>query len=170
MIILEKRSARKLLANMDNKNPRCISISKELKTLPIGKAEIRRKGHGLAILAFGSMVAAARQAADKLDATLVNMRFVKPLDEMLIREMADTHETLVTIEENSVSGGAGSAVEEFLNQEGIHTPLIQHGLPDRYIEHAERGEQLAECQLDPEGIETFIRKYYSGPIAKSASL
>ncbi len=116
------------------------------------------------------MVSAAQAAADAMDLTLVNMRFIKPLDEDMIRQLAETHRLFITIEENSLMGGAGSAVAEFLNQEGIRIPLIQHGLPDRYIEHAEREEQLAECQLDPEGIEGYIRKYYSGPIAKSATL
>ena len=145
-----------------------INVDSKLDSLPIGKADIVRRGHGLAILAFGSMVAAAQQAADKLDATLVNMRFIKPLDEALINELAGSHEVLVTIEENTIMGGAGSAVAEFLHREQLHCQLIQHGLPDIYIEHAEREEQLADCQLDPNGIENFIRKYYTGSIAKSA--
>jgi 1-deoxy-D-xylulose-5-phosphate synthase len=143
---------------------------KELKPIPIAEAEVRRKGNHLAILAFGTMVTAAQQAADKLDATLVNMRFIKPLDETLIRAMAASHELLVTVEENAIMGGAGSAVQEFLNREGIHTPLLQHGLPDRYIEHASREDQLIECGLDPKGIEDFIQKHYVSPIAKSAAL
>ena len=145
-----------------------ISDENKLDTLPIGKADIVRHGHGLAILAFGTMVTAAQQAADKLDATLVNMRFIKPLDEALINELAGSHEVLVTIEENTIMGGAGSAVAEFLHREQLHCQLIQDGLPDIYIEHAEREEQLAECQLDPNGIENFIRKYYTSSIAKSA--
>ena len=116
------------------------------------------------------MVAAAQQAADKLDLTLVNMRFIKPLDEEIIRDLANSHSLLVTIEENSIMGGAGSAVAEFLNREGIQIPLVQHGLPDHYIEHAERDEQLATCQLDPNGIETFLQKYHTGSIAKSAAV
>ncbi|MCW8962748.1 MAG: 1-deoxy-D-xylulose-5-phosphate synthase [Gammaproteobacteria bacterium] len=147
-----------------------VQVDNELQTLPVGKAETVRHGRSLAILAFGTMVSAARRAADKLDATLINMRFVKPLDEALIRELAGSHELLVTIEENSIMGGAGSAVAEFLNQEGLQIPLVQHGLPDRYIEHAEREEQLAECLLDPDGIETFLEKYHTGSIAKSAAL
>ncbi len=145
-------------------------IQAELSSLPIGKAEIIRQGCGMAILAFGTMVPAARQAAERFNTTLVDMRFVKPLDGDLIRDMAANHDVLVTIEENSIMGGAGSAVAEFLNLSGISTPLIRHGLPDRYIEHAEREEQLAECQLDPDGIETFLQRYHTGSIDKSASL
>lgn len=145
-------------------------IQAELSSLPIGKAEIMLQGRSIAILAFGTMVAAARQAAERFHATLVDMRFVKPLDEDLIRNMAATHDILVTIEENSIMGGAGGGVAEFLNLSGINIPLIRHGLPDRYIEHAEREEQLAECQLDPDGIEAFLQKYHTGSIAKSAAL
>jgi 1-deoxy-D-xylulose-5-phosphate synthase len=146
------------------------SIEDELQPIPVGKAEIVRDGQGMAILAFGTMVTAAQQAADKFNATLVNMRFIKPLDESLILQLAESHDLLVTIEENSISGGAGSAVAEFLNQQGIHIPLVQHGLPDCYIEHAEREEQLAECQLNPNGIENYLQKYHTGSIAKSATL
>ena len=146
------------------------AVGKELQDLPIGQAEIRRRGQNVAILAFGTMVTAARQAAERLDLTLVNMRFIKPLDEALIREMASSHSLLVSIEENSIAGGAGSAIAEFLSREGIQTSLVQHGLPDRYIEHAEREEQLTECQLDPDGIETLLRKYHSVPIAKTAAV
>ena len=145
-------------------------VSSELSSLPIGKAEVIREGSGIAILAFGTMVEAARQAANKYNSTLVNMRFIKPLDEALISELAKSHQLLVTIEENTVLGGAGSAVAEYLNRSGLHTPLVQHGLPDRYIEHAAREEQLAQCQLDPNGIENFLQKYYTGSIAQSAAL
>lgn len=147
-----------------------VSLETELSSLPIGKAKVVREGSGIAILAFGTMLEAARQAANKFNATLVNMRFIKPLDEALITRLAASHELLVSIEENSVLGGAGSAVAEFLNNHGIHTPLVQHGLPDQYIEHATREEQLAQCQLDPDGIENYLQKYYTGSIAQSASL
>ncbi len=147
-----------------------VSLETELSALPIGKAKVVREGSGIAILAFGTMLEAARQAANKFNATLVNMRFIKPLDEALITRLAASHELLVSIEENSVLGGAGSAVAEFLNNHGIHTPLVQHGLPDQYIEHATREEQLAQCQLDPDGIENYLQKYYTGSIAQSASL
>ncbi len=144
-------------------------IQPELGTLPLGKAEVIRRGSGMAILAFGTMVTAARQAAEHLDATLIDMRFIKPLDEDLIRDMATTHDILVTIEENSIMGGAGSAVAEFLHLEQLNIPLIRHGLPDRYIEHAERGEQLAECGLDADGIEIFLKKHHI-EVAKSTAL
>ena len=147
-----------------------VSLETELSTLPIGKAKVVREGSGIAILAFGTMLEAARQAANKFNATLVNMRFIKPLDEELITRLAASHELLVSIEENSVLGGAGSAVAEFLNNQGIHTPLVQHGLPDQYIEHATREEQLAQCQLDPDGIENYLQKYYTGSIAQSVVL
>jgi 1-deoxy-D-xylulose-5-phosphate synthase len=147
-----------------------VALDAEFSTLPIGKAEVVREGNGIAILAFGTMVEAARQAASKLDATLVNMRFIKPLDEALIERLAANHRLLVSIEENTILGGAGSAVAEYLNNEGIRTPLVQHGLPDRYIEHATREEQLAQCQLDPDGIEKFLQKYSAGSIAQSAAL
>lgn len=145
-------------------------IETGLQPLPIGKAGIVRQGHTMAILAFGTMVEAAWQAADKYDATLVNMRFIKPLDEELILQLANSHDRLVTIEENSIMGGAGSAVAEFLNRQDIQIPLLQHGLPDQYIEHAEREEQLAECRLDPDGIESLLAKYHTGSIAKSATV
>jgi 1-deoxy-D-xylulose-5-phosphate synthase len=147
-----------------------VSLETELSTLPIGKAEVVREGSGIAILAFGTMLEAAKQAANKFNATLVNMRFIKPLDGALITRLAASHQLLVSIEENSVLGGAGSAVAEFLNNQGINTPLVQHGLPDRYIEHATREEQLAQCQLDPDGIENYLQKYYTGSIAQSAVL
>ena len=147
-----------------------VALDAELSTLPIGKAEIIREGSGIAILAFGTMVEAARQAASKFDTTLVNMRFIKPLDEALIEQLASNHQLLVTIEENTILGGAGSAVGEYLNTAGIRTPLVQHGLPDRYVEHATREEQLAQCQLDPDGIEKFLQKYSAGSIAQSAAL
>ncbi|MEW8436941.1 MAG: 1-deoxy-D-xylulose-5-phosphate synthase, partial [Candidatus Thiodiazotropha taylori] len=126
--------------------------------LEIGKGEIRRSGKQVALLAFGSLLATAQQVADHLDATLVNMRFIKPLDEALIREMAASHEILVTLEENVVQGGAGSAVNEFLAAEGIQVNLINLGLPDRYLDHASHQEQLAEAGLDYAGILSAIER------------
>ncbi|MCG7910186.1 MAG: 1-deoxy-D-xylulose-5-phosphate synthase [Candidatus Thiodiazotropha taylori] len=126
--------------------------------LEIGKGEIRRSGKQVALLAFGSLLATAQQVADHLDATLVNMRFIKPLDEALIREVAASHEILVTLEENVVQGGAGSAVNEFLAAEGIQVNLINLGLPDRYLDHASHQEQLAEAGLDYAGILSAIER------------
>ncbi|MCG8015261.1 MAG: 1-deoxy-D-xylulose-5-phosphate synthase [Candidatus Thiodiazotropha sp. 'RUGA'] len=126
--------------------------------LEIGKGEVRRSGKQVALLVFGSLLATAQQVADHLDATLVNMRFIKPLDEALIRQMAASHEILVTLEENVVQGGAGSAVNEFLAAEGIQVNLINLGLPDRYLDHASHQEQLAEAGLDYAGILSAIER------------
>ena len=93
-----------------------------MTALPLGRAEIRREGQGIALLAFGSMVAAALEVGEQLDATVVNMRFVKPLDEALILELAKSHDMIVTIEENAIAGGAGNGVNEVLNAHGVHRP------------------------------------------------
>ena len=106
----------------------------------------------MALLAFGSMVAVAEAVAERLDATVVNMRFVKPLDETLIVQMAAEHHALATLEENVVAGGAGSAVHECLAARGISIPICHLGLPDRFIDQGERGELLAECGLDVAGV------------------
>ncbi len=125
-------------------------------TLPIGKGVVCRRGRRIAILAFGSMVAPALEAAERLDATVANMRFVKPLDEALIRELARSHDYLVTVEENVVMGGAGSAVNECLVSSGLPLPVLNLGLPDRYIEHGSREELLSEAELDADGIQRNI--------------
>jgi 1-deoxy-D-xylulose-5-phosphate synthase len=131
-------------------------IEPELNALPIGKAEIRRRGAGLAILAFGSPLAAALEVGSELGATVVNMRFVKPLDGTLILELARTHTALVTIEDNAVAGGAGSAVAELLAAKDLQVPLLQLGLPDAFLEHASREQLLAEAGIDAAGIRTAI--------------
>ena len=133
-----------------------VAIDKELATLPIGKAQVRRHGRGLALLAFGCMLAPAEQLAVELEATAVNMRFVKPLDEELVRKLARSHQALVTLEDNAVAGGAGSGVAELLAQHGIETPLLQLGLPDAFLEHGSREEVLAEAGLDTAGIRAAI--------------
>jgi len=125
-------------------------------TLAIGKAEIRRRGRGIAILAFGTLLKHALVVGEELDATVVNMRFVKPLDQELVLELARSHELLVTIEENALSGGAGSAVSELLAAAGLPTRQLSLGLPDRFIEHGDRAEILAECGLDASGMRTAI--------------
>jgi len=130
-----------------------------LDTLPIGKGEIRRQGKKIAILAFGSMVTPALEAGELLDATVVNMRFVKPLDEDLILRLASQHQYLVTVEENTVKGGAGSAVNEYLISIGKLLPVLNLGLPDRYIEHGSREELLSEAELDPDGIYRNIEHF-----------
>jgi 1-deoxy-D-xylulose-5-phosphate synthase len=139
-------------------------IEKEMRELPIGKGEIRRRSRKLAllskriaILAFGSMVKPALDAAEQLDATVANMRFVKPLDEALVAELAASHDLLVTVEENVVMGGAGSAVLESLQRQRIKMAVLQLGLPDRFIEHGDPALQLASCGLNKDGILESIR-------------
>ena len=126
--------------------------SENLDTLPLGKGEIVRHGKGVALLAFGSLLAAARTAGEELDATVVNMRFVKPIDAGLIVELAGNHSLLVSIEENTVIGGAGSEVERLLRERGLQVPLIRLGLPDRFIGHGEQKQLLADLGLDKAGI------------------
>ncbi len=123
-----------------------------LDTLPIGKAEVRRHGQHIALLCFGSMTAVGERLAEKLNASLVNMRFIKPLDTDLVRAMAQSHALLVTLEENIVQGGAGSAVAESVHQLGMQVDLLQLGLPDRFIEHGTQAEQLAQAGLDEDSL------------------
>ncbi len=133
-------------------------IDPDLQPVEIGKGVVRRRGGRVALLVFGVQLTEAMKVAESLDATVVDMRFVKPLDEALVRELAGSHELLVTIEENAVMGGAGSAVGEFLASEGLEVPLLQLGLPDYYVEHAKPSEMLAECGLDAAGIEKAVRQ------------
>ncbi|MEX0383591.1 1-deoxy-D-xylulose-5-phosphate synthase [Spiribacter sp. 1M153] len=140
-----------------------------LDTLPVGQAQIRRRGQGIALLAFGTMVAPAETVAEELDATLVNMRFVKPLDEACIREMAETHDAIVTLEENMVAGGAGSAVAETLAQLGLRRRLLQIGLADHFVDHGERDEQLALVGLDTDGIRQRIHDWRDRTVASPAT-
>jgi 1-deoxy-D-xylulose-5-phosphate synthase len=139
-------------------------IKREMTALPIGKGEIRRHGKKLAllskkiaILAFGSMVKPALEAAEEFDATVANMRFVKPLDEALVAELAGSHDLLVTVEENVIMGGAGSAVLEALQRRRIKASVLQLGLPDRFIDHGDPALQLKSCGLDRDGIVAAIR-------------
>lgn len=136
-------------------------IKPGLEPLPLGKGCIRRQGRQVAFLAFGSMVAPALAAAEALNATVADMRFVKPLDTALIRELALTHEALVTLEENVVMGGAGSAVAEALAKLGIVRPILHLGLPDRFVEHGDRALLLARCGLDAAGIERAVRNAWA---------
>ncbi|MFG0806410.1 1-deoxy-D-xylulose-5-phosphate synthase [Pseudomonas fluvialis] len=133
-------------------------IDSTLQPLPIGKGVLRRQGQRVALLVFGVQLAAALQAAEALDASVVDMRFVKPLDEALLLEMAASHSLLVSIEENTIMGGAGSAVGECLAAHGLAVPLLQLGLPDYYVEHARPEEMLAECGLDAAGIQQAIER------------
>jgi len=135
-----------------------VEIKKEMTALPIGRGEVRRKGRAVAILAFGSMVKPALDAAGEIDATVANMRFVKPLDRDLVLELAGSHDLLVTVEENVVAGGAGSAVLEVLQAAGSRVPVLQLGLPDRFIDQGDPGIQLAHAGLTREGILKSIRE------------
>ena len=135
--------------------------STQLDTLPVGRGEIRRTGQRVALLAFGSLVTAAVAAGDELDATVVNMRFVKPLDVQLILELAGNHSLLVSIEENAVIGGAGSEIERVLAENGLTVPFIRLGLPDRFIDHGEQNQLLAELGLDKNGIVQAVRTHNS---------
>ncbi len=148
-----------------------VAVEQELQPLEIGKAEIIRRGNsGIALLAFGSMVSAAQSVAEDFDATVVNMRFIKPLDESLITEIAGSHQVLVTLEENSISGGAGSAVMEYLAATGVHTPVQLVGLPDEFVEHGSREELLAYCKLDKAGLKerlSLIATRYEAGLPKT---
>ena len=134
-----------------------VPITASLEPLPIGKGKMRRKGHAVAILAFGSMVAPSLVVAEQLDATVADMRFVKPLDEELIRQLATSHNLLVTIEENARYGGAGSAVNEFLLASNFSLPVLNLGLPDRFLEHGKVPQMLAGVDLDSDSIALSIR-------------
>ena len=134
-----------------------VTPASALDPLPIGKAEICRHGTQVAILAFGSRVAAALAAADELDATVVNMRFVKPLDTDMITAIAAEHRLLVTVEENALQGGAGSAVNEVLLAQGADNRILNLAIADRFISHGSHQQQLAECGLDAAGIIAAIR-------------
>ena len=139
-----------------------VPVVAQMSALPVGKAQLRREGKsGLALLAFGALVASAQQIAEALDATLVNMRFIKPLDEDLLLSIAGHHRALVTIEENSTQGGAGSAVGELLAAEGLQVPLLQLGIPDRFIEHGSREGCLAAAGLDAAGLAASIERWWA---------
>jgi 1-deoxy-D-xylulose-5-phosphate synthase len=135
-----------------------VAIDSALRPLPIGRGEVVRDGARVAILAFGTLLAAAREVADALGATLVNMRFVKPLDTALVRQLALRHELLVSVEENVVAGGAGAAVLEFLAAAGLDCEVVVLGIPDRFIGHGDTARQLAQCGLDAAGIRAAIEQ------------
>ena len=141
------------------------SIKPGLETLPVGKAEIRREGREVALLVFGSPLAAALEAAERLNATVANMRYVKPLDEDCILKLAASHRVLVTLEDNAIAGGAVSAVAEALMRHGNTLPVAMLGIPDRFIEHASREQQLAECGLDADSIYQRIQRELASRIA-----
>ncbi|MEO8768160.1 MAG: 1-deoxy-D-xylulose-5-phosphate synthase [Nitrosospira sp.] len=134
-----------------------VMAQKEMYMLPIGRGEIRRSGERIALLAFGSMLRPCLEAAEVLNATVVNMRFVKPLDNDLVASLAANYELLVTVEENTIMGGAGSAVLESLSIKDLTTPVLQLGLPDIFIDQGDSSQMLADCGLDKAGIVRSIR-------------
>jgi 1-deoxy-D-xylulose-5-phosphate synthase len=136
------------------------AVEADLAEWPWGKGVLRRKGKGIAILAFGTLLHPALAAAEKLDASVVDMRFAKPLDVALVLEMARSHEAIVTVEEGCIAGGAGSAVGECLAAAALALPLLHLGLPDRFIEHGDPARLLAQCALDAPGIEQAIRQRF----------
>ncbi|HUA89474.1 MAG TPA: transketolase C-terminal domain-containing protein, partial [Steroidobacteraceae bacterium] len=139
-----------------------VALQKEMTALPVGKAQLRREGKsGLAILVFGTLLNSVLPLAERLDATLVNMRFVKPMDEDLVMTLAARHRALVTVEENATLGGAGSAVGELLAAEGLQLPLLQLGIPDRFIEHGSREGCLVAAGLDAAGLAASIEGWWS---------
>ncbi|MCP5202365.1 MAG: 1-deoxy-D-xylulose-5-phosphate synthase [Gammaproteobacteria bacterium] len=133
------------------------AIEETMSALPIGRAEVRREGHEVAILAFGTMVAVAEAVGEAVDATVVNMRFVKPLDADCVLELATRHALLVTIEENVVQGGAGSAVNECLAAAGVNVAIANYGLPDRTIQHGSRDDMLRDAGLTVEAFGEYLR-------------
>ena len=144
------------------------AVPESLEGLPFGKGEMRRQGHRIAILAFGTLLQPALQAAEKLDASVANMRWAKPLDVELLRELATTHEALVTVEEGCVMGGAGSAVLEALQAEGLNLPVLVLGLPDVFIEHGDHAQLLAAQGLDASGIERSVHERFVGLLHQKA--
>ncbi len=140
------------------------AIEKDLHALPLGKAQLRREGRsGLAILALGPMVSACEAIGERLDATVINLRFVKPLDEEMVLKIAAKHKSLVTVEENAVAGGVGSAINESLAAHGVSIPVLNLGIPDRFIEHGSREDCLRAAGLDMSSIETAINRWWRAP-------
>src|SRR5260370_37394157 len=138
-----------------------VAIVPEMSAVPLGRARTGREGRsGLAILVFGTLLESARKIAERLDATLVNMRFVKPLDAALVESVADRHQAIVTVEENAVMGGAGSAVAEALAAAGIPVPMLHLRSPDRFIEHGSRDTCLAAAGLDLAALTARIARWW----------
>lgn len=146
-----------------------VEVQKTMTALPIGKGEVRRQGTGIALLAFGSMVGLALSVGEALNATVVNMRFTKPLDEALVVELARSHDLLVTIDENAVMGGAGSAVSEVLAAQGIAAQVLHIGLPDCFLQHGAREDMLREAGLTSDQVEAKVRARWAAQTASVAS-
>jgi 1-deoxy-D-xylulose-5-phosphate synthase len=137
-------------------------IEAQMTAVPVGKAELRREGRsGLAILVFGTLLSKLEPVAQQLDATLVNMRYIKPLDIELLRELAARHTSFITVEENAIAGGAGSAVAEALAELGITLPMHHIGIPDRFIEHGSRDDCLEAAGLHPAGLRKQVSEWWS---------
>ena len=136
-------------------------VNATMQALPVGKGIVRRQGQRVALLAFGSLVTPALAAAEQLDASVADMRFVKPIDQTLIQQLASSHDLIVTLEENAIMGGAGSAVSECLHALGLTTRVIQLGLPDHYIDHGDHAQMLHECGLDAVGIIASVNRALS---------
>jgi 1-deoxy-D-xylulose-5-phosphate synthase len=145
-----------------------VATEQGLEALPFGKGEVRREGKGVAILAFGTLLYPALAAADRLNATVVNMRWAKPIDVALLMEVAGRHDALVTVEEGAVIGGAGSGVGEALQAAGVLKPLLQLGLRDEFIEHGDPGKLLSLQGLDAGGIEASIRARFGELVERAA--
>jgi 1-deoxy-D-xylulose-5-phosphate synthase len=139
-----------------------VAIEKEMRALPVGKGEVRREGRRVALLAFGTLLRTALEVGEELDATVVNMRFVKPLDDALVGQLARTHALVVTLEENVVMGGAGSAVAESLAAQGVAVPLLHLGLPDRFVDHGDQNQLLASVGLHRDGVLASVRARLAG--------
>ena len=144
-----------------------VAVQREMTALPVGKGVIRREGRRVAILAFGALLKPALEAAEKLNATVADMRFVKPLDEELIFRLATSHDLIVSIEENTIHGGAGAGVLEYLSAQAIDVPTLLLGLPDQFIEHGDPAQMLADCGLDGAGmlasIELKLKSLFKTP-------
>ena len=133
-------------------------IEQKMTELPVGAGVIKREGSGVAILNFGTLLGSGLEVAEQLNASVADMRFVKPIDKAMIIDLASRHQLLVTLEENSIAGGAGSAVSEFLSEQGIVMPVLHLGLPDTFVDHATHNQQLASLGLDSAGILASINK------------
>jgi 1-deoxy-D-xylulose-5-phosphate synthase len=150
-----------------------VAVQPTLETLPIGKAELLRRGARVALLAFGAIVPAADKVGEELGLTVVNMRFIKPLDRALILELAKHHDGLVTLEDNVIAGGAGSGMAELLASEGVTLPILHLGLPDTFQHHASREQLLAEAGLDVDGIRAAVLTRWpalNASLAQSAAI
>lgn len=147
-----------------------VSISKTMQTIDIGKAKLTRQGNRIAILAFGSMLTPAMQAADELNATVINMRFVKPIDMIAIKEAVNNHDLIVTVEENTIQGGAGSAVSEAIAEMGLAANILHLGLPDHFLDHGIPSKMLSACGLDAKGIVSSIKQRLSQLQVEAAEL